>query len=296
MSALLIIFATIIIFILIGVHQNRRNPTFDEFFLMGRSATSAQYADTTVGYSLQVAVTVYFVFWGYKYGWSNIFFIVSWSLGFIFFALAAPRIALALSKHETMFALLAGDHVLLKRVSAVFFLTSLIGLIYTELYFSSQFLANAASVGTSGIPYAQRYWPFFLLLLICSMVYAGLGGVRKVVITEKVQLIGAYLSLAGFFWLLRDEIAHQGASRYIWTYAGITVAYLLLALGSPIASWLAISPEDRKFTLFPEEISKSTLLCTWICAIWMGSALLIHQELSIVAQGEFPKNLSANNV
>lgn len=293
MSALLIIFATIIIFLLIGVHQNRRNPTFEEFFLMGRSATSAQYADTTVGYSLQVAVTVYFVFWGYKYGWSNIFFIVSWSLGLVLFALAAPRIALALSKHETMFALLANDNVSLKRVSAFFFLSSLVGLIYTELYFSSQFLANAASVGASGLSYSQRYWPFFFLLLICSMVYAGLGGVRKVVITEKIQLVGAYLSLAGFFWLLRDGIAQQGASRYIWTYGGIAGAYLFLALGSPIASWLATTSEDRKFTLFPEEISKSTLACSWICAIWMGGALFIHQEFSGLSQGIFPKPFGA---
>ncbi len=213
MTAILAPIVALLIFIAIGSLRNTPDPSVREFFFMGRSATPNQYTDTTVGYSLQVAVTIYFVYFGYKYGWDNVYFVLTWCAGFALFAWVMPIVAPILRTKPTMLAMLALQAKNLRLVAIFLLVCSLAGLIYTELFFSAQFLSNVAVAAGSNLSQTGTYWTSFALLAVCTLVYASLGGARKVVVTEKLQLGLAYISLAIVLWLLRDSIAAKGSDR-----------------------------------------------------------------------------------
>ncbi len=93
MELLLIPILVVVFFLFIGTIRHRRDMDNYDFFLMGRTAKSTDYVDTTVAYSLQVAVTVYFIYWGYTYGLANLGFVITWGVGFYLFSLAIPKLS-----------------------------------------------------------------------------------------------------------------------------------------------------------------------------------------------------------
>ena len=289
MTAILAPIVVLLFFIAIGALRNTPNPSVREFFFMGRSATPNQYTDTTVGYSLQVAVTIYFVYFGYKYGWDNVYFILSWCAGFALFAWAMPYIAPTLRTKPTMLAILALQAKNLRLVAIVLLVCSLAGLIYTELFFSAQFLSNVAGATGSKLSQTGTYWTSFALLAACTLVYASLGGARKVVVTEKLQLALAYISLAILLWLLRDSIAAKGSDRYHVTYVGLTLIFLLLAVGGPLASWFvrrAASPVETQEIGLPISAANVVALA---CSLALLAGIIYHPNFGISDNSPVPK-------
>ena len=237
MVALVVVLGILVLFIVIGTYRHDENMSNVEFFLMNRAAKFDDYVDTTTAFSLQVAVTIYFIYWGYAYGWSNLFFIISWGIGFLLFALAAPRLAYFLDQHDTFFRFLMHGSRGFKALACVLFGLSLIGLLYTELFFSSQLMQAILSAEVAVVPSANWFWISFLVLLVVVLFYASLGGMRKVVFTDKWQLAIAYLGAALLFAGLAPTVSAQGLYVFLWAYLPVVALFALLAAAPTLVQW-----------------------------------------------------------
>ncbi len=205
MLALFVIATAAMVFMAVGLYRADVRQDHNSFFFMSQKATASDYASTTVAYSFQVAVTIYFIYWGFTYGWSNFIFIITWLLGIIAFSAFAPVLAQFTKKHRTLFELLFGDNARLKIISALIFSASLSGLIYTEMYFSSQFLTSALINDKPELSRADAYWAVFALLMILMMAYAAIGGMKKVVATDKMQLFISYITSSLLICYVLDQ-------------------------------------------------------------------------------------------
>jgi len=184
-----------VVFIIIGLLKSKPMQTNSEFFVMDRSATSGDYLFTSIAYSLQVTTTVYFVYWGFVYGWSNLIFIINWIGGLILYSAISPKLISELKKSETMFGVIFGKSKIFRGASVIIFGLSLAGFLYTELFFASQFISAGLKVDNQNIN-DQFFWIVISLLLIFVFMYAAIGGMRKVILTDKIQLSIAYISFA----------------------------------------------------------------------------------------------------
>lgn len=242
--------------------------TADEFFLMGRSAAIKQYNDTTVAYSLQVAVTVYFFFWGFQYGLSNLFFIATWFLGLFVFGLFAKRLYRAIqipSFDGSMFTFFALDKPWLRRFMAFLVIVSLVGLLFTELYLTAQFVGNVAKArNASGGDSHVYFWLSFAFLSFVVLWYCSLGGMRKVVITDTWQLSISYIGSATFIAALSRSInEHLGSYAMSFVCLGMSGIFLAMAVLPKIVSRFILRRRSRSTTSYTTLVAllASAIIC-----------------------------------
>jgi hypothetical protein len=230
MTTLLSIFLPALLVMLFGIHKSRAQT---DFFRMSREASPTQYRDTTVAFSLQVAVTVYFMYWGYKYGWSNVFYIVAWYSGLFFFYKAVPLLAPAVTLHETMFEFLESRtkrHV--RYVLSILSVSTLIGLIYIELFWASTYAASSTKVELGADYAAAWFWLTFFGLSLCTLLYTTIGGIRKVVQTDTIQLAAAYIGSALVFLMLFYVLFLRGRVGLLSIAVPTVAVYLGIAFCS----------------------------------------------------------------
>ncbi len=173
---------------------------------------------------LQVSTTFYFVFWGYNYGLSNIWYVVTWALGILIFSRFSPQLLMIRSQYETLPSFLAGgSFTTLRYIASLVTIISFLAIYYVELYFCADFITVLAD------PYDNQdtdliWWVFFLILTGLTVLYSLFGGMRRVVITDRWQLSFAYICIAIIFsYLLTKSFIFSPLS-------GICVAALMLAL------------------------------------------------------------------
>jgi hypothetical protein len=228
MVAIVAAVSTILIFIVYGFWgaATPKSTTQNQYYRMGTRATFQDYEDTTVAFSLQTAVTIYFVYWGYKYGLANVSFIITWGLGLYFYSLAAPRLYEAILRHATMYEFLSRNsrsfQILLVAVGALNF----IALMYSELFMTSSFLGSVASGYTDIKTYPVWFWFFFVFLLFGTLMYVSAGAMRKVVSSDKWQLSMAYLSAATILSSMSFDILIISTQNFMIVY-GISAAIFL---------------------------------------------------------------------
>jgi len=148
---LLAFFIPVVAFTYIGLTNltlHTRDQTnsidIDEYFLVGGEATESNYIHSSVAYNLQISTTFYFVYWGYNYGLSNVFYLFAWAAGIYIFQRASPQLLSFRKNYETLPSLLQGTNgPALRVLSAVLSIVALIGLVYVEAYFAAEFTAAA---------------------------------------------------------------------------------------------------------------------------------------------------------
>jgi Na+/proline symporter len=202
---------------------------------MARRAKTYQYRDTTVAFTLQVAVTVYFIFWGYRYGWGNLFYIFTWYLGLLVFWWMSPWYLPHLARHKTLFQFLEQTtsptvRVLITVLSGF----SLLGLAYVELFYGSQFASEAMAVQRGEAAGPGWFWLSFILVAVVVAIYTGVGGMRRVVTADILNLSIAYVAAAAVIGYLLLEVAkHNPVGPVVLVGTCSTSAFLLIGyLGS----------------------------------------------------------------
>lgn len=291
MISTIFILGTILFFLVSGLLRTRSKLTARQFFFMDHQATLSNYVDTTVAFSLQVAVTIYFIFWGYKYGWSNILFVLTWCLGIYIFSLAAPKFSAMLLAHETLLSYIALESRSVRLVSAIVIVLSLFGLMYTELFLTTKFIATAIAHTSSEISYENWYWITFFMLLVSVGLYVSVGGAQKVVSTDKQQLVLAYLASTVFFMAIHWDVAKNGARVYYWTYIPILFAYVALWLGCGLSAYISDGTTNRRFRFFPREFSLASTYTPFFCAILLTVLIVAPPKFGGSDVIDFPKSV-----
>ena len=292
MEAVIVIAVICIAFTLYAMPFGITKITPDDFLLMGRSAAVNQYNDTTVAYSLQVAVTIYFFYWGFEYGLSNLFFIATWFFGLLAFGIAAPKLAALISLPTfdgSLFSVLSYGRRHLRIFMGLLFIVSLIGLLFIEIYYTAQFVNGVTTARLKHAPTPTFYfWVGFIFLAIAVLWYCSLGGMRKVVLTDTWQLSIAYLGMAAFASALGPTInAHAGTHNMQIVEFGLAGLFAAMALLPSIASLVV----QRRLTPVSKSTSRLTFGCLIISAIICAFAAVSQPYVPSPAALVFPKPL-----
>lgn len=232
MIVILSIFLPVLIYVFYGITKNHTRPNSSSQFYTGNKTSSiSEYRDTTVAYSLQIAVTIYFIYWGYSYGWGNIFYIVSWYIGLGLFYFSSKKLIKVVDSYDTLFQFFKKirDSKVSTVVSILTFL-SLLGLVYVELFMTSNFVSLTIQKELGLESGAIWYWITFIALTFCGLTYTLIGGFKRVVITDKLQLSVAYIASASLIGAMFPNLIAQG----FWTLFTIAltaiIVYLVLGL------------------------------------------------------------------
>jgi Na+/proline symporter len=196
----------------------------DDYLISGRDMQQWDYINSSAAYMLQVSTTFYFVFWGYNYGLSNIWYLVSWALGILLFSRFAPLLLIIRSNFETLPSFLAGGRFgALRYTAAAITIASFLAIYYVESYFSVDFISTLANP-SSNEANPSVWWIFFVVLTGLTVLYSLFGGMRRVILTDRWQLSFAYLCIAIIFsYLIPKSFSASPISA-------IYVSTLMLAL------------------------------------------------------------------
>jgi Na+/proline symporter len=188
-----------------SVAEGGSKSKLDDFLLAGRHVQKGDFVNSSTGYMLQVSTTFYFIYWGYNYGFSNIFYVISWSLGIFLFSALASRLIRFREKFTTLPGLLSdNENGWLKRVAAFAAVLSFLGVFYVEAYFTADLISQSMGSGESAQQSVRpiNWWIIFSAIAVCVAFYSSLGGLRKVYATDTWQLSCAYIGIAGIISLL----------------------------------------------------------------------------------------------
>ena len=206
---LLSIFVPIVLFGLVALMSkpaSSKSSFEDEFMLAGRDVNKADFINSATGYMLQVSTTFYYIYWGYNYGFSNIFYLASWAIGIVLFAMFAPELVQFRNKFKSLPEFLSGgDRSSARIVTAIATVISFIGVFYVESYFTTDFITNIATPNTEFSGATNVWWVIFSSLTLLVLLYSSSGGLRKVIVTDTWQLAGAYLGLSVVFSYLLNK-------------------------------------------------------------------------------------------
>jgi len=222
-------FASIAAYVMLGLRRSSRAATVAEYFYYDKQARPGQYFDAMVGYSFQVAVTIYFVFWGFKYGIWIVVYAAQWLLGIYLFQRCATRLRpFALSNH-TLHSFIAeryGTSLTIRRLTACCTIVGLLGALLIEASYGADILGSYLTV--SPVPVGE--WSvIYIGILFLTWVYVQYGGFKATTITAGLQLPLAYGALAivlDYLVFLAFRSGYQDHARLIG---------ILLTL-----SWLAV--------------------------------------------------------
>ncbi len=218
------------IYLFVGLRRSSRARTVKEFFFYDKKVAPFQYFDTTVAYSFQVVITVYFVFWGYKYGIGILFYALTWLAGIFLFQLAAPRLLSFALSNDTLHSFLSkryGTSLWIRRITASCTFLGLIGALLVEVSYTTDVWSKLSSG-----PLSHTSWiSIFLLLLIFAWLYVQYGGYKATVITDSVQLPVSYACFAVIFSYLIYLGFRAGFSRETFYVAVILlILWILVAV------------------------------------------------------------------
>lgn len=206
--SLLAVLASVSLYLYVGLRRSNRALTVREYFFYDKKVTPRQYSDTTVAYSFQVVVTIYFVFWGFRYGIGIFIYALMWMLGLWLFQAAAPRLLEFARSTNTLHSFLGGaygDSRLLRRLTAFCTLFGLGGALLVEVSLGVDLLGRVADE-----PWSSLTWVgVFAAILAFTWAYVRFGGYKAAVNTDAIQLRLTYLSLLVVFlyvlWMAFDQ-------------------------------------------------------------------------------------------
>ena len=213
MLTIISVYIPIVFFMIIGLSKRSSNlNTSLGFYKGGREALTKEYRDTTVAFSLQVAVTVYFIYWGFHYGWGNLFYIFSWYIGLFIFYKFAKYLLPAIKSFDTMFQFISsksGKSV--QKLLSILTILSLLGLVYVEIFMTSDFVSKTIKSDLNISDSSMWFWISLVVITFSSISYTSLGGFKRVVATDTVQLSFAYIASSILFislfpYLIKNSI------------------------------------------------------------------------------------------
>jgi hypothetical protein len=205
-----------------------RARTPQEFFLFDKQVTGSQYFDTTVAYSLQVVVTVFFVYWGFVYGVGMFYYSITWFIGILLFQLSAPRLAKFAVSYYTLHGFLAqeyGASRAIQRITAACTLLGLTGGLLIEVSLTTDILTSVTGSSDNNVPWVVCYCG----LLLLGWLYLTWGGYKSAVLTYGIQLPIIYATLCMVMCYLMWLAFRAGYFRHaVWIGALIFALWAVI--------------------------------------------------------------------
>jgi Na+/proline symporter len=212
-------------YVFIGLRRRSWPTSLDDYFIYGRKVNANDFANTTVGYSLQMAALFLFADWGIRYGFGAFWVPVFWGLGFGLLYLAIPRLGQFLSQNWTIHGYLHNAFSS-RAVQVMASLATIIGLWGTMM---------------AEIDYATSvYQPFFtdpkslyvlgMVFLLFGFIYITYGGYKAEVNTERIQVPIAYATLLLVVLIMIQNVYAKGFASRFWMLNGLLLLCFLIMI------------------------------------------------------------------
>jgi Na+/proline symporter len=225
-------------YIYVGLRKDSRADSLDDFFIYNRKVNAKDFANTTVGYSLQMAALFLFADWGIRYGFGALWVPVFWGLGFFLLYFAIPKFDYFISQNWTLHGYLKSrfNSKALQWVAAIATIIGLWGTMMVEIDYATQIYQ----------PFFPARLSLFLLgmaFLAFGFVYIALGGYKAEVNTERIQVPVAYSALLLIILVLVLNVYFRGHIQEFWILNG----FLSLCFAFMIKAKISIVP-GKPFT------------------------------------------------
>jgi len=243
------LFLPIAVYIIAGLSPNATAKDTTDYLVGGKRVGQNDYANTSVGYALQMAAVFLFASWGILYGigalWASLF----WSLGYFLLYFLLPRFIEYHSQNEpiTLHEYLrakfrAGRGLQVLAAGAT--ITGLMGAMLAEVDYVVLVLQ----------PVSERYStlrPIILqaVFLLLGLSYIIWNGFKAEVRAERIQVPIAYCCLLVTLFFLLPGVWRFSGPRAFYP----TVLILALALIVMTAAKIDWSADKRGVSRFPDK-------------------------------------------
>jgi hypothetical protein len=255
---------SIALYMIVGLRRSSRAETVREYFFYDKQISPTQYFDTTVGYSFQVAVTVYFVYWGFRYGIGVTLYAVQWLIGIYLFQLCARRLLEFAASHDTLHSYLArkyGASLAIRRLTAICTIAGLLGALIIEVNLSTDLIT---SLSVNPVPLAS--WVLvFAAFLFLTWMYIQYGGFKATTIVAGIQLPVTYITLAVVFLYLIWLSFNAGYYRHAIIIGSLMTALWLVVFAARSLTLRRAAVKDTA-NLVSAVSALATLIVTLFCA------------------------------
>jgi Na+/proline symporter len=242
----LVIFATaipIVVYLIIGFWPSSHAKTTDDYFIYGQKVSTPDYANTSVGYALQMAAVFLFVYWGALYGLGALWTPLFWALGFWLLLKLLPLFLRYHAQGSTMHAYMseAFGSKNLQWLAAIATLIGLWGTMMAEVDYTIQ-------IYTPLVKTERHQLILGAVFLIFGLSYIVWNGYKAEVNTERTQVPIAYASFIAIVVCLLPSIwSYAGKSAYAVTTSLLIATLLLLLFGKLRLGWKAASRDVQLF-------------------------------------------------
>jgi hypothetical protein len=215
------------VYIAVGLHRSSSAKSVSDYFIYDQHVSVSDYANTSVGYALQMAAVFLFAYWGVKYGLGALWTPLFWLVGFALLTILLPRFIRFHGQRVTMHEYLArtfnaGQR--LQRIAACATIVGLWGTMMAEIDYTVQLYS----------PVIKTERGMFILgaaFLIFGVVYIIVNGYKAEVNTERFQVPIAFMCFIAVLLLSLPAVwKHAGVRAYwiIWALLAITFIGMLI--------------------------------------------------------------------
>jgi Na+/proline symporter len=202
-----------------GFRRESRASSEAEYLIAGQHVSANDYANTSVGYALQMAAVFLFADWGAHYGIGALWVALFWCLGFALLYWLLPKFMPFRDKTEpmTLHEYLAKSVGGSRRVQIVASLATILGLsgtLMNEVFYTLTVYEPVTGEG----PLVRA---LAIVFLAVGMSYVVVNGFKAEVRAERVQMVIAYVGFIGVLVL---------SLPFVWSYATPT-SYARVELG-----------------------------------------------------------------
>lgn len=224
----------IAIYLFVGVFaKSSKAKTVDDYFIYSQQVSANDYANTSVGYALQMAAMFLFAYWGILYGLGALWTAVFWALGFGLLYILLPKFIPFHDQPTTLHDYLSRkfNRRSIRWLAAIATIAGLWGTMMAELDYTMQVYAPVVSSPT---------YTFIIqsLFLTFGVLYIIVNGYKAEVNTERIQVPFAYAGLIAVLILTLPAVwIHSGTRSFTIIFSLFIVTLLLMIVGKVTSNW-----------------------------------------------------------
>ena len=201
----------LVAYLYMGFHRRSHTSDAEDFFVYKRTLDYKDFANTSVGYALQMAAIFLFADWGYRYGFGGFWVPVFWLLGYLLLYLLIPKLGPFISKTWTLHGFLRNrfGSPMLQVVAALATILGLWGTMMVEVdYCTSVYQSFLGTDWQQGGTFVLGL--FFLAFGVSYVVY---GGYKATVNNERLQVPIAYTFFLIVILVLLTMVRNAGYEK-----------------------------------------------------------------------------------
>ena len=238
------------LYMAVGLSKKSKSQTVGEYFIYGQKVSVQDYANTSVGYALQMAAMFLFAYWGVLYGLGALWVPLFWGLGFLLLYLLLPKFmryheqGTAKTMHQYLAQCYGGGRVL-QSTAAIATIMGLWGTMMAEIDYVVQvyspIFTNPWAVYFSGAAF-----------LVFGVLYIIINGYKAEVHTERIQVPLAYLGLIAVLILVLPAVwRHGGEKPYTIIFYLLLLTFTIIFVAKLLQGWSWRHPLRDKQILIP---------------------------------------------